>query len=325
MPDTVGEPTLIAGSRLPDSGCEVVIVEEAEAGNRLDLLLARRFGVTRSFIKSLVERGSVETATSKKIKAGIRVAAGQAIRVCLPAPAELDLDPEEVPFRVIYEDRHLLVIDKPSGIVVHPAPGNWRGTLVHGLLHRYSDWGEFNSVRRPGIVHRLDAPTSGLLVVARDQWTLDRLQQQFKERQVKKIYLALTEGVIRHPSGVISLPIGRSSSDRLRMAVDAAGKPASTEFKVLWRTENNTFIQCRIPTGRTHQIRVHLAHIGRPILGDALYGSASAGKDIPGRLFLHSWKLSFRHPVTEETVSFTCPLPLELISQLRDILSKGRG
>ncbi len=303
---------------------ETLIVQEVEAGSRLDLFLAFRLGITRSFARKLLDSGNVNIASAKKVKPGLKISPGLVVSATLPAPETMDLEPENVPFSVIHEDPWLIVVNKPAGVVVHPAPGNWRGTLVHGLLYRFDSWGTFNNVYRPGIVHRLDGPTSGLLVVARDQKTLDSLQEQFRLREVEKRYLALVEGNIRHTRGRIELPIGRSSSNRLRMAVDPDGKPAITEFRVLWSCGGYTFVECHILTGRTHQIRVHLSHIGHPLVGDALYGASGKDAEKLGRVFLHSWKLSFKHPVSGKKVWFTCPLPSELTGRLRGILSTNR-
>lgn len=310
------EPILDGGGRN-----ETLIVQEVETGGRLDLFLAFRLGITRSFARKLLESGNVVVSSAKKVKPGLKLTHGLVIGVTLPAPDSMDLEPEDVPFAVVYEDRWLLVINKPAGVVVHPAPGNWRGTLVHGLLYRFDSWGVFNNVHRPGIVHRLDGPTSGLLVVARDQKTLDGLQEQFRLREVEKRYLALLEGKIRHTNGRIELPIGRSSSNRLRMTVDPDGKPAVTEFRVLWNRGGYSLVECHILTGRTHQIRVHMSHIGHPLVGDSLYGASGREAEKLGRVFLHSWKLSFRHPVSGKKIGFTCPLPSELTGLLPGILS----
>lgn len=303
---------------------ETFTVQEVEAGSRFDLFLALRLGITRSFARKLLDSGNVRIASKKKIKPGFKTTPGLVVDVTLPVPETMDLEPDDVPFSVVHEDPWLVVVNKPAGVVVHPAPGNWRGTLVHGLLYRFVSWGTFNNAYRLGIVHRLDESTSGLLVVARDQKTLDALQEQFRLREVEKRYLALVEGTIRHKSGRIELPIGRSSSNRLRMAVDPDGKQAVTEFRVLWSSGGYTFVECRILTGRTHQIRVHMSHIGHPLVGDALYGASGKVAKKLGRVFLHSWKLSFRHPVSGKTVSFTCPLPDELTAQLRGVLSTNR-
>ena len=298
--------------------------EEVEAGDRLDLFIANRLDLPRSYARKLIEAGAVTIELGKRPKPGLRVPAGLVVDVSLPQ-TEPTLKPEFIPFRVIYEDPWLIIVDKPSGLVVHPAPGNWRGTLVHGLIHRFGSFGEFNDDKRPGIVHRLDATSSGLMVVAKDQQTLEELQQQFRLREVEKIYLALSEGRIAHSSGRIDAPIERSTQNRLRMDTSSFGKEALTDFRVLWRKGGYSFLECRILTGRTHHIRVHMSRLGHPLDGDALYGASKKSAQELGRVFLHSWKLSFRHPFTGKNASFTCPLPEELTVRLQGILAKDQG
>lgn len=300
---------------------EVLRTNEGDSNMRLDVFLASRLGVTRSFARKLIEDGNVRLSSQKRAKPGLKVSADLSAEVFLPPPESLDLEPEEVPFGVIYADEWLIVVNKPSGLVVHPAPGNWHGTLVHGLLHRFRDFGAFNNVLRPGIVHRLDAPTSGLLVVAKEQSILENLQRQFKERQVEKRYLALVHGKIKEPQGRIELPIRRCETNRFRMAVVPGGRVALTEYRVLWCRSNYSFLECRIATGRTHQIRVHLSYIGHPLVGDGLYGADKNQATRLGRVFLHSWKLSFLHPHTGERLLFTALLPAALIGRLREVLS----
>lgn len=300
---------------------EVLAAEETDRGIRLDVFLSSRLGITRTFARKLVEEGNVRLLPQKKAKPGMKMIPGITAEVTLPPPESLDLEPEEVPFGVVYEDDWLIVIDKPSGVVVHPAPGNRHGTLVHGLLHRFRHFGSFNNVLRPGIVHRLDASTSGLLVVAREQEILENLQNQFRLREVRKQYLALVHGRVRNASGRIEAPIGRSPSNRLRMAVVEDGKHALTDFRRLWVRNGFSFLECAIATGRTHQIRVHLSSMGHPIVGDVLYGADKKQAASAGRVFLHSWKLSFLHPKTGKRLFFTSCLPAALTGQLREILS----
>ncbi|MBL3539242.1 MAG: RluA family pseudouridine synthase [Aminivibrio sp.] len=320
-----------AASSLPEDGgefsesagnvTETITAGEEYRGIRLDVFLSSRLGITRNFARKLVEDGNVRLLPEKKAKPGMKLVPGITAEVTLPPPESLDLEPEEVPFDVVYEDQWLIVIDKPSGVVVHPAPGNRHGTLVHGLLHRFRHFGSFNNVLRPGIVHRLDASTSGLLVVAREQEILENLQTQFRLREVRKQYLTLVHGRVKTPSGRIEAPIGRSPSNRLRMAVVEDGKPALTEFRRLWVHNGFSFLECIIATGRTHQIRVHLSSMGHPIVGDALYGADKKQAASAGRVFLHSWKLSFLHPKTGNRLYFRSCLPAALTGQLREILS----
>lgn len=287
------------------------------SGERLDVFLSRRLGVTRSFAQRLVREGRVSCGASRP-KPALKVCEGVLYRVEMPPPENLEIEPEPVEFRVIYEDDILLVVDKPSGLVVHPAPGNWRGTLVHGLMWRYPDMGPFNNVRRPGIVHRLDATTSGLMLVARRQGAMEALQADFRDRSVGKEYLALVQGRIEPTEGTLSGPIGRDPVNRLRMAVVAGGRPAFTGYRVLWHRKGRSLVHCSLFTGRTHQIRVHLSALGHPLVGDMLYGASDAPEF--GRVFLHSWKLVFTHPGTGARMAFRSPLPRELQEYLRQML-----
>lgn len=307
----------------------------ADAVQRLDLLVSRELGITRTFAQKLIREGNVQakSACKKVIKPSLKVSEGDAFSVLVPPPETLEIEPEDVSFDVVYEDRWLLVVNKPAGPVVHPSPGHWRGTLVHGLLWRYPDMGPFNNVRRPGIVHRLDATTSGLMLVAREQKTMELLQKNFRDRAVDKKYLALTNGNFEHTEGILEGPIDRHPQNRLKMAVVEGGRPSTTAYRVLWDRHGRALVVCGLLTGRTHQIRVHMAAAGHPLVGDPLYGGddttplrSPSGTD---RVFLHSWQLTFTHPVTEKRLSFTCPLPRELREYLtafraRNIPSSNR-
>jgi 23S rRNA pseudouridine1911/1915/1917 synthase len=291
----------------------------SDAPQRLDVLISRHLGVTRAFAQKLVRenRVNIEAPGSPrflKIKPSRKIAAGESVAVSLPPPETLEIEPEDVPFQVVYEDSYLLVLDKPAGVVVHPAPGHWRGTLVHGLLFRYPGLGPFNNVARPGIVHRLDATTSGLMLVAREQKTMESLQKAFETRTVGKHYLALVHNPFNPLRGTLEGPVGRHPQNRLKMAVVQGGRPSATEYRVLWNRADYAFVVCKLLTGRTHQIRVHMSAAGHPIVGDVLYGA----KGLPGfdRVFLHSWRLTFTHPQTNQTLTFTRPLPDELKQRL---------
>jgi 23S rRNA pseudouridine1911/1915/1917 synthase len=238
------------------------------------------------------------------------------VTVELPPAEFLEIVPQEVDFRVLHEDEDCIVLHKPSGVVVHPAPGNWEGTLVHGLLYRYPDIGEINGQKRPGIVHRLDQGTSGLMVVARNMWAHDRLSRAFRERRVWKEYLALALGRIPWAEHLVDLPIGRHPYHRTRMAVVREGRPAQTDFYVLRNYARTTLLRCVLHTGRTHQIRVHAAYLGHPLWGDTLYGYGH-GAPSEERIFLHAWKLAFEHPRTGKVISFRDPLDQELVRILR--------
>lgn len=307
-----------------EGGTERLVVPQGEAGERLDLFLSRSLGLARSFIQKLIRDGDVfPESEGKKIKPGLRVRQGQAFRVEIPPLETLDLEPEPVPFRVVYEDTDLLVIEKPGGIVVHPAPGHWTGTLVHGLLYRYPDIGCFNGVQRPGIVHRLDMGTSGLMVVARNPETSEGLIECFRQRTIRKEYLALAWGRPSRVRAEVDAPIARDPSNRLKMAAVEWGKPARTRYQVLWSRKRWSLIRCELLTGRTHQIRVHLKLLGCPLVGDHLYGPERQNPFSEDRFFLHSWRLGFMHPRTGKQLNFRSPLPDDLKSLLEGYFSRG--
>lgn len=301
-----------------------VNVPESGEDERLDLFLSCSLGLARSFVQKLIKEGHVfPEREGKKIKPGLRVRQGQAFRVEIPPLRALDLEPEPVPFGVVYEDSDLLVIEKPGGIVVHPAPGHWTGTLVHGLLYRYPDIGCFNGVQRPGIVHRLDRGTSGLMVVARNPEISEGLIEAFRQRTIRKEYLALAWGCPSRARAEIDAPIGRDHSNRLKMAAVEWGKPARTRYKVLWSRKRWSLIRCELLTGRTHQIRVHLKLLGCPLVGDRLYAPERQSPFSEDRFFLHSWRLGFVHPRTGKELSFNSPLPEDLKSLLGESSARG--
>ncbi len=294
-------------------------------GQRLDIYLSIVMGFSRSFVQHLIKAGNVVNDHQIRLKPSTRVQPGQQITVTIPPVENLQVSPEPVPFDVLYEDNSILVINKPAGIVVHPAPGNWHGTLVHGLIYRYPEIGIFNNVIRPGVVHRLDQTTSGLMIIARNQQAMEDLQAQFKARSVIKKYLALTRGVPEHTEGLIDLPIGRDPRNRKRMAIISTGRESRTLYRVLWSCNNHSLVECTLLTGRTHQIRVHLRYIRCPLAGDILYGGKNISYQEMGRVFLHSWKLGFIHPITRKRLYFTQPLPPELIVYLQNTLSIDQG
>lgn len=299
---------------------ESFLVGSGETGTRLDVLVGRRLGLTRSFANRLVRKGEVRLSSNQVPKPSLKLAAGTLVEVTIRDIEPLDLEPEPVDFGVIYEDEDILVIDKPPGLVVHPAPGHWTGTLVHGLLYRDPKIGLINRVLRPGIVHRLDATTSGLLVVARTSKALDRLILSFKSRAVEKRYLALAWGIPRQTDGVIEQPIGRDPANRLRMAIDEEGKPSRTDYRVLATyREGFSLLECNLMTGRTHQIRVHLRYAGHPLVGDTLYAPRKKSPFPTERVFLHSWRLTIPHPKDGRRLSFHCTLPSDLVKILRDL------
>lgn len=276
-------------------------------GRRLDVLLAEQSGLTRSRIATLMEEGRVTADGQVITKAGFKAKAGQEIVLTVPAPKPAVPQAQDIPLTILYEDADLAVVVKPCGMVVHPAAGNEDGTLVNALLHHLDSLGGIGGELRPGIVHRLDKDTSGLLLVAKNDTAQLELSRQLAAREMEKHYRALVEGTLREDSGRIEAPIARSKKDRKKMAVDEEGREAITEWTVLARSHGATLLDVHILTGRTHQIRVHMKHIGHPVCGDPIYGSAK-GLKVP-RLMLHAYTLSFTHPTTGERMTFTAPLP----------------
>jgi len=300
----------------PESDVRQFHVGATLHGQRLDKALAEHVPeLSRSYLQQLLELGLVTLNGQLATKASQKVRLGEQITLEIrPTPQSQAFRPEPVPFEVVYEDRHLLVVNKAPGLVVHPAPGNWSGTLMNGLLHYHTD---FTQVPRAGIVHRLDKDTSGLMVVARQREVMDRLVAAIAARDVSRQYLALAHGAWR---GVgqrrVDAPIGRDPRNRLRMAVvdlnQHAGKPAMTDFEVMASNADVCLVRCTLHTGRTHQIRVHMAQLMHPLLADALYG----GKPLLGmeRQALHATRLAFAHPVTGGRLVFEAPLPADMAS-----------
>ncbi|MBU0485020.1 MAG: RluA family pseudouridine synthase [Proteobacteria bacterium] len=306
------------------------VVEKDDVGQRLDLFLAIHetdAGISRSQIKDLLTAGHISVNDQKK-KAAYRLRAGDRIEVFVPAPVSIDLVPEEVPFKIIFEDHDLIVLSKPPGLVVHPACGHQSGTLVHGLLFHCDDLAGINGEQRPGIVHRLDKDTSGVMVVAKNDRAHHSLVEQFKGRRVKKTYRALLDGIPKLSSGRIDSAIGRHPVNRKKMAVrEYAGKEAITNWKVIESFPAGfAYVEIGLETGRTHQIRVHMAAAGFPVAGDDVYGrknQLSLGLGIT-RQCLHAFKLSIEHPVSGEFMTFCAPLCDDMLNTL-EILRGSRG
>ena len=275
---------------------EFVVPPEA-ARQRADRFVADRGGLSRTFAQRLIERGHL-TMDGTVIRASTTLLAGASLRLVIPPVAESELLAEDIPLSVVYEDEDLLVVDKPAGLVVHPAPGHATGTLVNALLHHAEALPGIAGVARPGLVHRLDKDTSGLLIVAKDDLAQSSLMAQLKARRVKKTYLALVQGSVAAEVGRIEAPIGRDPAERKRMAVVAGGREATTGYRVRERFAGWTLLEVDLVTGRTHQIRVHLAEIGHPIAGDPTYGNGTSRRGPEGttRLFLHAWRVAFAHP-----------------------------
>jgi 23S rRNA pseudouridine1911/1915/1917 synthase len=318
---------------MPDASAFTILVDEPDSGLRLDLFVASRIAAcSRAVASDLIRRGAIKVQGSEK-KPGYRVRPGDEISGRIPSPRPVELIPEPIKIDILYEDKHLIVVNKQPDLVVHPAPGHSSGTLVHGLLYHCPDLEGIGGEIRPGIVHRLDKDTSGTLVVAKNAVALQHLAGQFKSRKIKKDYLALVHGEMQADSGTISLPVGRHPTDRKRMSTASRkSRGAETTWQVKERFRSATMIDINLKTGRTHQIRVHCAAIGHPVVGDTVYGSRRARKtvaksndlsDIFGavtRQMLHARHLEFVHPGTETTVKFEAPVPQdmqELISILR--------
>jgi len=296
-------------------------VAEAQSGTRIDSLIALLIPeVSRSRAAALVEAGEVRLNGQPPRKSA-RPVAGDVIEVNIPAPTETTVRPQDIPLTICYQDADLLVIDKPAGLVVHPSAGHPDGTLVNALLHHVSDLSGIGGVLRPGIVHRLDRDTSGLLLVAKHDEAHRSLSQALRQRLIRRVYLAAAWGHLRSERLRVEAPIARAPSDRKRMAVVAEGRPAATRFERLERWRAADLLRAELETGRTHQIRVHLAHIGHPVVGDRLYGPSRLPISGPNRRwaqqlagqvprqFLHATQLQFTHPRTGEALSFESALP----------------
>ena len=296
----------------------MIIVSE-EDGIRIDSFLSSKLDYSRSRVQRLIKDEKIKV-NGKTINNSYLVKLNDEIFIELETDAEMDIQGEDIPLDIVYEDDDLLIINKKSGMVVHPAPGHYSGTLVNALLYRYSL--SSGDSFRPGIVHRLDKDTSGLMVVAKNEWTHDKLSSMISKKEVERKYLEIVSGVIKHETGTVDAPIGRDENNRQKMAVtDHNGKDSITHFKVLERFSNSTFIECVLDTGRTHQIRVHMAYIGYPVLNDPWYGK---GKCTDFGQMLHSYSIRFKHPRNEKVLFYTINPPMEFNDKL-DELRKNKG
>jgi 23S rRNA pseudouridine1911/1915/1917 synthase len=319
-------------SPVPDSPETLLTVAPAEAGQRLDLYVAQALAAPRAQVQRWIEDGLValQPSPSRPTKPSLKLRAGVQVRVRVPPPRPLELEPEDLPLSILYQDEHLLVVDKPRGMPVHPSPGHARGTLVHALLHHVRDLSGIGGVQRPGIVHRLDRTTSGLLVVAKNDAAHQRLSQQFRTRTAGRIYYALAWGKLP-PEQVVDQPIARDPVHRKRMAVLPTGRRARTRLRRLRLLGPLSEVEASLATGRTHQIRVHLAFLGHPVAGDRLYGRQKP-KGASARLLqaiaaldgcaLHARELHLVHPASGQPLEFHAPLPPDL-RDLAERLASG--
>lgn len=284
------------------------VVDEESKNLRLDVFLSRYFeDKSRSYLQNLIEEGNVKVNEKLK-KSNYKLKAGEKVDILIPEPVGLDVEPEDIPLDIVYEDNDVIVVNKPQGMVVHPASGVYNGTLVNALLSHCKDLSGINGVARPGIVHRIDKDTSGILVIAKNDNAHNKLAEQFKDHSMTRSYIALVEGILKKDEGTIDAPLGRHPIERIKIAVVKDGRRAVTHYKVLDRYKNNTLVECILETGRTHQIRVHMMHIGHPLVGDPVYGHKKQRFNLNGQM-LHAKKLGFIHPSTGEYIEFQSDLP----------------
>ncbi len=301
-------------------------VESVFSGERIDKVIPSYFPeLTRSYVKTLIDDGCV-LVNGKTVKANHKTTEGNEVEINLPATQTLDVLPENIPLSIVYEDDCLLVINKPADMVVHPADGNFTGTLVNALLYYCGDTlSGINGVKRPGIVHRLDKDTTGLLVVAKNDSAHKNLSEQLKTRTLKRHYYTIVHGNIKEDSGTVKTFIARNPADRKKMAVshDSSDREAITDFEVCERFKKYTLVKCSLQTGRTHQIRVHMKHIGHPVLGDKTYGIKKEEFNLEGQL-LHAGEIGFIHPESEEYMEFSAPLPVEFEKILNNLRKRQK-
>ena len=298
---------------------ETYKVNELQANMRLDKILVSFMpDKSRSYIAKIIDEGNC-FVNGNIAKASLKLKAGDTIEIDIPENKPLEVKAEDIPLDIVYEDNDILIINKQQGIVVHPSNGHWEHTLVNAILHHCNDLSGINGVIRPGIVHRIDKDTSGLICIAKNDKAHNFLAEQLKDHTMARDYIALVRGVIQENSGTIDMPIGRDKNNRQKMAVSKENsKNAITHFKVLKRFSNNTLIECKLVTGRTHQIRVHMAHIGYPVEGDPLYGSRTYDKLYSGGQLLTAYKLRLIHPTSKKEMEFSIELP----SYFKEIIDK---
>ena len=308
---------------MSENGLQRLTVSPEEAGVRIDKYLTEQLpDITRSYLQKLLKDGSVQM-NGKSVKASTKTAAGAVIELTIPEPEEPEILPEDIPLDILYEDSDVILINKPKDMVVHPAAGHYTGTLVNALMyHCKGDLSGINGVLRPGIVHRIDKDTTGVLIICKNDKAHNALAEQLKEHSITRKYRAIVCGNLKEDEGTVDAPLGRHPQDRKKMAiVRTGGKRAVTHYRVLERFGNYTYIECQLETGRTHQIRVHMASLGHPLLGDEVYGRVKSPFKLEGQT-LHAMVLGFIHPTTGEYMEFEAPLP-EYFEKLLGKLRRG--
>lgn len=284
-----------------------LVIDESSVGIRLDKFIKDNSDdLSREYIQELIEEGYI-LVNDKNSKSSYKTCLGDEITIGYKEEQNLDVEAQDIPLDVVYEDKDVIVINKEQGMVVHPAPGNYKDTLVNALLYHCKDLSTINGVKRPGIVHRLDKDTSGLIMVAKNDVAHNFLADQLKDKTASRVYVALVHGNVHVKKGIINAPIGRDPKSRVKMAVVKDGKDAVTEFSVLKYYKEFTLIECKLKTGRTHQIRVHMSYIGYPLVGDPLYGPRKLRYG--DKQYLHAKELSFIHPSTKERVTYSTEMP----------------
>ena len=283
------------------------VISGDQAGERLDVVVAALAGVTRSRAGALIRDGLVQVGGVPQTKAGFKLREGDELRVELPEAAPARVEAQDIPLEILYQDADLAVVYKPSGMVVHPAAGNPDGTMVNALLQHLDQLSGIGGEIRPGIVHRIDKDTSGLLLVAKNDFSHASLSEQIKAHSVQRAYMAIVQGGMREDCGTVEGPIGRHPTDRKKMAIVPGGRDAVTHWRVLEELKGATLLECRLTTGRTHQIRVHMASIGHPLLGDPLYGPKKMPYPVQGGQLLHAFRIGFVHPRSGEEMLFEAP------------------
>ena len=286
----------------------ILEITENQAGERIDRFLADSQDLTRSFLQKILKEGEV-IVNGKSVKANYKLRKGDRIEFEIPEAVEPDIVAEDIPLSILYEDADVLVVDKPKGMVVHPAAGHYSRTLVNAVMyHCKGELSGINGVLRPGIVHRIDRDTTGSIIICKNDMAHNEIARQLKEHSINRRYRAIVTGVLKDEEGTIEGASGRDKKDRKKMAITADGKPAVTHYRVLQRFKHYTYVECVLETGRTHQIRVHMASIGHPLLGDEVYGRRSDKYKCEGQC-LHAMTLGFHHPRTGEYIEVNAPLP----------------